>query len=80
MNSNTQQNLDNQSIEQEKTDSEIKNLSTSATTSDIPEFGWSSYAERINGRFAMIGLISILLIEAFSKISFLEWAGIITRY
>jgi len=79
MNSNTETNQDNQSIEQEKTDSEIKNLSPSATTNDIPEFGWSGYAERINGRFAMIGLMAVLLIEAISKISFLEWAGIINQ-
>ncbi len=79
MNSNTKKNLDAQSIEQEKIDSEIKTLSPSATTTDIPEFGWSGYAERINGRFAMIGLIAVLLIEAISKISFLEWAGIINR-
>ena len=65
--------------DQEKTDSEIKNLSPSATTPDIPEFGWSGYAERINGRFAMIGLMAVLLIEALSKVSFLEWAGIIIR-
>ena len=79
MNSNTEKNQDNQSIEEEKTDSEIKNLSPSATTNDIPEFGWSGYAERINGRFAMIGLMAVLLIEAISKTSFLEWAGIISR-
>ena len=79
MNSNTETNQDNQSIEQEQTDSEIKNLSPSATTNDIPEFGWSGYAERINGRFAMIGLIAVLLVEALSKISFLEWAGIISQ-
>ena len=79
MNSNTETNQDNQSIEQEKTDSEIKNLSPSATTNDIPEFGWSGYAERINGRFAMIGLMAVLLVEAVSKISFLEWAGIINK-
>ena len=79
MNSNTEKNQDNQSIEQEQTDSEIKNLSPSATTTDIPEFGWSGYAERINGRFAMIGLMAVLLIEAISKISFLEWAGIISK-
>tara|TARA_Y100001968_G_scaffold94754_1_gene85073 strand:- start:534 stop:773 length:240 start_codon:yes stop_codon:yes gene_type:complete len=79
MNSNTEQKLDNQSIGQEKTDSEINSLSTSATTTDIPEFGWSSYAERINGRFAMIGLMAVLLIEAISKLAFLEWAGIISR-
>ena len=79
MNSNTETNQDNQSIEQETADSEIKKISTSATTNDIPEFGWSGYAERINGRFAMIGLMAVLLIEALSKISFLEWAGIIAR-
>ena len=79
MNSNTETNLDDQSREQEKTDSQIKNLTPSATTNDIPEFGWSGYAERINGRFAMIGLMAVLLIEALSKISFLEWAGIISK-
>ena len=79
MNSNTETNQDNQLTEQEKTDSEIKNLSPSATTNDIPEFGWSGYAERINGRFAMIGLIAVLIVEALSKISFLEWAGIISK-
>tara|TARA_B100000700_G_scaffold124873_1_gene139831 strand:+ start:538 stop:777 length:240 start_codon:yes stop_codon:yes gene_type:complete len=79
MNSKTEQNPDNQSIEQEKTDSEIKNLNPSATTNDIPEFGWSGYAERINGRFAMIGLMAVLLIEAISGISFLEWAGLINN-
>ena len=79
MNTNTETNQDHQSIEQEQTDSEIKNLSPSATTNDIPEFGWSGYAERINGRFAMIGLMAVLLVEALSKISFLEWAGIISK-
>ena len=79
MNSNTDKNLESQSIEQEKTDSEIKSHGPSATTTDIPEFGWSGYAERINGRFAMIGFIAVLLIEALSKISFLEWAGIISK-
>tara|TARA_B100000965_G_scaffold320158_1_gene281151 strand:+ start:83 stop:322 length:240 start_codon:yes stop_codon:yes gene_type:complete len=79
MTSNTENNPDNQSIGQNNTDSEIENLSPSATTTDIPEFGWSGYAERINGRFAMVGLIAVLLIEAISKTSFLEWAGIITK-
>ncbi len=79
MNSTNETIQDNQSVEQEKTDSEIKNLSPSATTNDVPEFGWSGYAERINGRFAMIGLVAVLLIEAISKVSFLEWAGIISK-
>ena len=79
MNSNTEKAQESESTEPEKTDSEIKNFSPSATTNDIPEFGWSGYAERINGRFAMIGLIAVLLVEALSKISFLEWAGIISQ-
>ena len=79
MTSNTETNQHNYSTEPETTDSENKNLSPSATTNDIPEFGWSAYAERINGRFAMIGLVAVLAIEALSKISFLEWAGIISQ-
>ena len=79
MTSNSEKNQNIQSTEPEQTDSEIKNLSPSATTNDIPEFGWSGYAERINGRFAMIGLMAVLLVEALSKISFLEWAGIINK-
>ena len=79
MNSNTGKDQESQLSEPAKTESENKNLSPSATTNDIPEFGWSGYAERINGRFAMIGLMAVLLVEALSKISFLEWAGIISK-
>ena len=41
------------------------------------KFGWSSYSEITNGRFAMIGFLAIILIEIFSKQSFLKWAGIL---
>ena len=44
---------------------------------DKYKFGWSSYSEKTNGRFAMIGFISIILIELFSKQSFLKWSGIL---
>ena len=44
---------------------------------DEYKFGWSSYSEITNGRFAMIGFLAIMLIELFSKQSFLEWAGIL---
>ena len=50
---------------------------TSATTKDMPAFGWSAYAERINGRFAMIGFLAVLLTEALSRDTFLHWAGLI---
>ncbi|PSB36199.1 chlorophyll a/b-binding protein [Aphanothece minutissima] len=50
---------------------------TSATTSEVPAFGWSSYAERVNGRFAMLGFAAVLLIEALSHDTFLHWAGLV---
>ena len=40
-------------------------------------FGWGEYSEITNGRFAMIGFATIILIEMISKKSFLDWAGII---
>ena len=44
---------------------------------DEYKFGWSSYSEITNGRFAMIGFLAIVLIELFSKQSFLKCAGIL---
>ena len=44
---------------------------------DEYKFGWSSYSEKTNGRFAMIGLLAIILIELFSQQPFLKWAGIL---
>lgn len=50
---------------------------TSATSGDVPAFGWSAYAERINGRFAMLGFVAVLLIEVLSGDTFLHWAGLV---
>jgi hypothetical protein len=50
---------------------------TSATTNEVPAFGWSGYAERVNGRFAMLGFVAVLLIEALSHDTFLHWAGLV---
>ena len=44
---------------------------------EIYNFGWSTYSEITNGRFAMIGFLAIILIELFSQQSFLKWAGIL---
>ncbi len=49
---------------------------TSATTGEVPEFGWSRYAERVNGRFAMLGFIAVLVIETISHSGFFQWAGL----
>jgi hypothetical protein len=38
-----------------------------------PAFGWTSYAELINGRFAMIGFVALIVLEAITHQSFFEW-------
>ena len=72
-----QEEVASESVEDPSSSQTLISPSHSATTPDIPEFGWSAYAERVNGRFAMIGFIAILVVEAFSKSSFLHWAGFI---
>jgi len=49
----------------------------SIDTDDEYKFGWSSYSEITNGRFAKIGFLAIILIELFSQQSFVKWAGIL---
>ena len=61
----------NENTGDNKLDEKSKNIE------DEYKFGWSSYSERTNGRFAMIGFLAIVLIELFSKQSFLKWAGIL---
>ncbi|MFB6275133.1 MAG: chlorophyll a/b-binding protein [Halothece sp.] len=41
-----------------------------------PAFGWTPYAERMNGRFAMLGFIALLIIELVSNQGFLAWLGL----
>jgi hypothetical protein len=59
------------------TSAEPASRPTSATTGDEPAFGWSAYAERVNGRFAMVGFVAVLLVELFSQDTFLHWAGLV---
>ena len=78
-------NLENESfIEQQKDPNYINEQivgdkvdEKSLDIKDEYKFGWSSYSEITNGRFAMIGFLAIILIELFSKQSFLKWAGIL---
>ena len=78
-------NLENDSYVEQQKDSnyideqirEDKLEEESIEIKDEYKFGWSSYSEITNGRFAMIGFIAIILIELFSKQSFLKWAGIL---
>ena len=64
-------NYNNEQIEENKLDEK------SIEIRDEYKFGWSSYSEITNGRFAMVGFLAIVLIELFSKQSFLKWAGIL---
>jgi hypothetical protein len=41
-----------------------------------PKFGFNDYAERLNGRAAMIGFIITLSIEFFSGQGLLSWLGL----
>ena len=78
-------NLENDSYVEQQKDSnyineqirEDKLNEESIEIKDEYKFGWSSYSEITNGRFAMIGFLAIILIELFSKQSFLKWAGIL---
>ncbi len=42
----------------------------------VPKLGWNDYAERLNGRFAMIGLVTLLAIEFFTREDFFTWLGL----
>ena len=78
-------NLENESLIQQQKDPNFINEQIEDNKSDEKsleikdeyKFGWSSYSEITNGRFAMIGFFAIILIELFSKQSFLKWAGIL---
>ena len=49
--------------------------STPEPKSSESSFGWTTYAEQLNGRFAMIGIIVLLILEFFSQQTFFEWIG-----
>ena len=78
-------NLENESLIEQQKDSNYINEQIgdnkldekSIEMKDEYKFGWSSYSEVTNGRFAMIGFLAIILIELFSQQSFLKWAGIL---
>jgi len=78
-------NLENESLIKQQNDQDYINKQIgdnkldekSIEIKDEYKFGWSSYSEITNGRYAMIGFFAIILIELFSKESFLKWAGIL---
>ncbi|MEB3336419.1 MAG: chlorophyll a/b-binding protein [Leptolyngbyaceae bacterium] len=41
-----------------------------------PKFGFNEYAERLNGRAAMVGFVLALAIEYFTGQGLLSWLGL----
>lgn len=41
-----------------------------------PKFGFNEYAERLNGRAAMIGFLIMVAIEYFTDQGVLAWLGL----
>jgi Chlorophyll A-B binding protein len=42
-----------------------------------PKYGFNNYAERLNGRAAMIGFLALLIIEYLTDKGLLTWLGLI---
>lgn len=67
----------------ETASSEAKKTANSTETDEAesynqpePKFGWSAYAEQINGRFAMIGFVALLVLELFTGQDLFTWMGL----
>ena len=78
MNPNEEKEVLNSDVEESiESSSNRKEEKTNDDISGKYQFGWGSYSEITNGRFAMLGFLAIILIELLSQKSFLNWAGIL---
>jgi hypothetical protein len=55
-----------------KTKTDLK----TTTPPEEPSFGWNVYAEQVNGRFAMVGFVGLLLLELVTGQDLLTWLGL----
>ncbi len=46
------------------------------TATTDPSFGWNIYAEQVNGRFAMVGFILLLILELVTGQDLWTWLGL----
>ncbi|BAS55587.1 MULTISPECIES: chlorophyll a/b-binding protein [Leptolyngbya] len=44
-------------------------------TENQPALGWTPYAELMNGRFAMIGFVALLILQFVTRQDFFTWLG-----
>lgn len=58
------------SAESSKPETELKQ-----TVEPEPAFGWTAYAEQMNGRFAMIGFVALLILQFVTRQDFFTWLG-----
>ncbi len=49
---------------------------TTTPNLEEPKFGFNEYAERLNGRAAMVGFVLTLLIEYLTGQGLLSWLGL----
>ncbi|MBD1911699.1 MULTISPECIES: hypothetical protein [unclassified Leptolyngbya] len=50
---------------------------TVTPTLDVPKFGFNDYAERLNGRAAMVGFVITLIIEYVTGQGLMSWLGLL---
>ena len=55
---------------------ETKIQPTTTPKLEEPKFGFNEYAERLNGRAAMIGFVVTIAIEYFTGQGLLAWLGL----
>ena len=55
---------------------EPDSAAASGKQSAMPSFGWNQYAEQINGRFAMIGFVALLIVNLVTQQDFFTWLGL----
>ncbi len=58
----------------DKTSPETPSKSTAPAPE--PAFGWTAYAEQINGRFAMLGFVLLIVLEFFTHQDLITWLGL----
>jgi Chlorophyll A-B binding protein len=67
--------------ESDRPESEAPEPTATVTDTEEPvakapsAFGWTAHAEQLNGRFAMVGFIALLLLELLTRQDFFTWLG-----
>ena len=54
----------------------VKTEPTTTPNLEEPKFGFNRYAERLNGRAAMVGFVLAVGIEYFTGQGLLSWLGL----